>query len=303
MCLFPIRSCLPPEGGRPIINPEGDLILPCGKCKECISKRALEWALRARHEMAMHNENSFITLTYDEKNLKSEFIIKPDFQNFMKRLRKKLQRNIRYMVSYEYGSQKFRPHMHAIIFGWDPANQKKLKKTSSGHQLFTSPDLEKLWDKGFHSIGTANEKTAYYIASYALKGNKRSCTNHETGEVISLADTMDVSKRPAIGYNYLQANAKQLIDSGEMLPRYYLKKLETLNPELFQRYEDERLLNFKTRSSQELHAKFVIDDAKTMQSKTEFRETPENTQSRKAHELYLKSKRDEYHLLTSKETK
>ena len=188
MCLFPVRASFTyeackktgmplREAGRPRLDPEGELRLPCGKCNECVSKRAIEWATRARHEISEHNENSFITLTYSPENLNSNFIIKSDFQKFMKKLRKKLKRKIRYMVSYEYGSINYRPHMHALIFGYSPNNQEFLKKTPSGHNLFTSREIESLWSKGFHSIGEANEKTAYYIASYALKGRERDITH------------------------------------------------------------------------------------------------------------------------------
>lgn len=294
MCLFPLRSSLCPLGGRPTLDPEGSLMLPCGKCKECISKRALEWALRARHEMSMHKENSFLTLTYSPENLKSDFIIKPDFQNFMKRLRKHTMRNIRYMVSYEYGSKTYRPHMHAIIFGWEPPKQQFLKTTKTGHRLFTSSSLDKLWKHGFHSIGTANEKTAYYIASYALSGKAKTIVHPTTGEELQIQDCMDVSKRPAIGYLYLQQNCRQLVDSGEIMPRYYLKKLQSLNPTLHQRYEDERMTKFKTRSSHELYAKFTIDEAKSNQSNTEFREFEED-KSKNYLEKLLKDNRDDYH--------
>ena len=135
MCLNPIRASLPEDGGRPEINPEGELKLPCGKCHLCISKRSLEWGTRARHEISQHTENCFITLTYSEENLCSQFIIKSDFQKFMKRLRRKTNQKIKYMVSYEYGTKTFRPHMHAIIFGYTPPNQSHIRTTKAGSKL------------------------------------------------------------------------------------------------------------------------------------------------------------------------
>ena len=117
MCLNPLRAELPLEGGRPVLDTEGTLLLPCGKCTMCISKRAVEWATRARHEISCHDDNCFITLTYSEENLESEKINKEHFQKFMKRLRKYTGKKIRYMVSYEYGTKLNRPHMHAILFG------------------------------------------------------------------------------------------------------------------------------------------------------------------------------------------
>jgi len=242
--------------------------------------------------MSEHEENCFLTLTYNEENLKSDFIVKPDFQKFIKLLRYHTGRNIRYMVSYEYGSQTYRPHMHAIIFGWEPCNQKFLKNTLSGHPLFTSDDVSKIWKHGFHSIGAANEKTAYYIASYALSGRIRTITHPRTGETITISDTMDVSKRPAIGLNYLLHNARQLVDSGGSMPRYYVKKLQQFHPTLHQRFEDERTNS--SRSSYGLYAKFKVAEAKAQLTNNEYRSDNNDYESIKAHENYLAAQSADY---------
>lgn len=231
MCLFPNRAELQ-EFGRPKFDPEGSTLLPCGKCVECISKRAIDWALRARHEISIHDENCFITLTYDDENLPSYLIVKEEFQKFMKKLRKQQKTKLRYMVSHEYGGKTGRPHHHAIIFGYNPSSQRFLKEAPSGEPLFTSPELDKLWTHGFHSIGTANERTAYYIASYSLKSSKHTVLNPTTGELETVTDSMDASKRPAIGATFFYENIKQLIDSKTSLPRYYIKLLETAQERL-----------------------------------------------------------------------
>jgi hypothetical protein len=297
MCFNPLRAELPPEGGRPILDPEGSLKLPCGKCSLCISKRAIEWATRARHEISEHNENCFITLTYAPENLNSDFIIKKDFQDFMKRLRKKSRKPIRYMVSYEYGSLTFRPHMHAILFGYSPAKQKHTLNSPSGHKLFTSPIMDELWDKGFHSIGEANEETAYYIASYALKGKERTIIHPNTGEECDIRDQMDSSKRPAIGLKYFEKNYEQLINTNNMLPRYYQKKLEEIDPLAFEMYQNKVQLNLKERSSYENYAKFVIDSQKSSLHVPHFREdigTDKQIKTKEYLERRLKSLRDSY---------
>lgn len=301
MCLFPISASLD-ECNKIKFTLQGNLKLPCGKCTECISKRSIEWATRARHEISLNTQNSFITLTYDEKSLPSIFTVKTQFQKFIKKLRKHIKQPIRYMVSHEYGSKTFRPHHHAIIFGYNPEKQTFLKTTAKGEKLFTSPDITKLWQHGFHSIGQANEKTAYYIASYSLKGKKHTLADPITGELVPVADCMDVSKRPAIGYNFFTQNYQQMIDSKIILPRYYLKKLQELNPTLHEHYENDRSTTFKTRSSHELYAKYIINNQKT-QINSEFRELEPNLQLET--EFYsqdLLTTRDEYHLATKKES-
>lgn len=298
MCLFPNSAYIQKYNGRIKFHHEGDLKLPCGKCTECISKRSIEWATRAKHEIATHEENSFITLTYDETNLPSIMIVKDEFQKFIKRLRKHIKKPIRYMVSHEYGSNNFRPHHHVIIFGYNPSQQQLLKTTKTGEKIFTSKEIKQIWNQGFHSIGTANEKTAYYIASYSLKGKKHIFPDPNTGELINVADSMDCSKRPAIGLKYFEKNYQQLIDTKQILPRYYIKKLEKINPEMFEIHENERLLNLKNRNSHEIYAKYNIDQQKK-NIKTEFREIEPNTKIESCfYKTELQTNRDEYHRQT-----
>lgn len=290
MCLFPINADVPPEGGRPRPNPDGDITLPCGTCSECVTLRALHWSNRCRHQISLHEDNCFITLTYDDENLPSHLTVKDEFQKFMKTLRNKTKKKLSYIVSHEYGSQTFRPHHHAIIFNHNFNNQKFLKTTKSGENIFTSPELDNIWTNGYTSIGTANEKTAYYIASYALKGKK-----HEillpTGEYAKVSDTMDSSKQPGIGLEYLEKNYKQLINSKQPLPRYYTKKLSCypdLTPKqikklkqqnkykLYQNMYDyyslyEQQIKFSTRSDYELMSKHKLDYVKTSNVNSEYR--------------------------------
>lgn len=310
MCLFR-TSYEPQEGGRPKPNAEGSLSLPCGKCTECVSKRSIEWATRCKHEISLHKENCFLTLTYDQDNLPSPFIVKHEFQKFLKRLRKHTKLPLRYIVSHEYGSQTNRPHHHAIIFGWNPPEQ-TLLSMNKGNPLFCSKILEKLWTHGHSSIGTANEKTAYYIASYSLKGKKHQVTNPETGEIVTVKDSMDASKRPAIGYQFFLRNINQQINSDKPLPRYYKKILqkhqelkELKNPtskqleklKFLSQYiqtqdlidlENKTLLSIKNRESYQIYSKFIIAKQKTSSS-SEYRTALDTQKEDYYYKHWLKS--------------
>lgn len=252
MCLSPLRCTLDREYnkylkltvsyGSPTFNGTGDDYVPCGKCPVCISRRAIEWATRCKHEISLHNQNSFITLTYNDDNLRSEEIVYDDFQKFMKRLRKRYpNNNIRYIVSCEYGTNKKRPHFHAIIFGYNPKNQEYLRTTPKGFKLYKSDELSKLWKKGFHSIGQANEKTAYYIAKYSLSNSKHEIIREESGEIIELCDYMRCSTKPAIGKEYISKYYESILAhsefTGQPIPRYYLKYLEKTHPIHFSDYK------------------------------------------------------------------
>lgn len=73
--------------------------LPCGQCTGCRLERSRQWAVRMVNESQLHDENCFITLTFDDEHLfdlnergvsNPMSLHKPEFQKFMKRLRKRL---------------------------------------------------------------------------------------------------------------------------------------------------------------------------------------------------------------------
>lgn len=190
-------------------------IRPCGSCLGCRLERARQWAMRCVHESQMHEQNCFITLTYDPKFLPPDKSIhKDELQRFFKRLRKELcytgtmplfdkamriqyyrqpwhkkygqpkrmpiYREIKYYACGEYGKRFSRPHYHACLFGYEFKDQKLLyqghlsywqkyfKKTNS-HSLFTSKTLERIWGKGFVTIGELTFESAGYVARYCMK--------------------------------------------------------------------------------------------------------------------------------------
>jgi len=105
--------------------------VPCGKCCNCLKRRANGWAFRLRIENRQHVLAAFVTLTYQTEFVpisKNGWMTlnKKDVQLFIKRLRQVNQRKfknyekIKYYVAGEYGSQGDRPHYHLIIFGCHP---------------------------------------------------------------------------------------------------------------------------------------------------------------------------------------
>ena len=103
----------------------------CRKCLPCRLNIAREKAVRTYHESKIFEDNIFLTLTYNEENLKSTKLQYIDFQLFMKSLRESITRDIKdedtkeklrisFMVTGEYGEKNKRPHWHAIIFNYKP---------------------------------------------------------------------------------------------------------------------------------------------------------------------------------------
>jgi len=144
-----------------------ELKLRCGRCIGCRLFRSQEWATRVMHEASMHDCNSFVTLTYDDENVPRELVYR-HFQLFMKRLRKQYPGS-RFFMCGEYGEEGFRPHFHACLFGVHFSDRTFWRRLPSGHFLYRSESLERLWRYGFSSIGDVTFDSAAYVARYCVK--------------------------------------------------------------------------------------------------------------------------------------
>ena len=201
----------------------------CGKCLQCLAQQSNEWAFRICFEARQYEHNCFITLTYSEENLPSPpSISKRECQLFMKLLRKSLSPlKVRFFCSGEYGSKRGRPHYHFIIFGWFPQDAYFWKVDKSGEKLYRSPALEKIWKKGFSSVGYVSYDSAKYCAKYMQKALFQTfCKRRDLQAPFTL-----MSNRPGIGYNSVYKS--DLLSGGLYLngkripiPRYFLKVME-----------------------------------------------------------------------------
>jgi len=92
-----------PTGKRSIVfNPakaeqrDQALQISCGQCIGCRLERSRRWAVRCMHEAQMHRYSCFLTLTYSDEFLPSDgTLVLKDFQDFMKRLRKRVVNQVR----------------------------------------------------------------------------------------------------------------------------------------------------------------------------------------------------------------
>ena len=236
-------------------NPESiqDLKLPCGRCMGCRLERSRQWATRCMHEAQLHNQNTFITLTFNEEKINNNYtLVKSDFQNFIKRLRKlyyspKFQAQypnfhkgkIRYFHCGEYGDDFSRPHHHACLFNCDFPDKKLHKKNKDGDNLYTSEILQSLWqDNGYAYIGNVTFESAAYVARYCTK----KITGKKADEYYSgrTPEYMTCSKNPAIGKQWLEQYLSDVFPSDEIIMRgkkmrvnrYYEKYLEKTDPEM-----------------------------------------------------------------------
>ncbi|AXL14507.1 replication initiator protein [Microviridae sp.] len=236
------------------------LSLPCGKCEGCLKKRLDMWALRCMHESNFHDENCFITLTYDDDCLpKDGSLDHSHFQKFMKRLRKRFtDKKIRYFMCGEYGAESLRPHFHALLFGVDFHD--KTEFTSSGNVInYISPTLSDLWPFGFHLIGNLHYGTARYVAKYSLKALGQLGYDYDVLNIRPeyLKMSTGIGRSHAIKFSNEIGVHDNLIVNGfkNPVPRYYEDYLDSSH---LQHLKDERVKNMVSSSLHELNIKRII---------------------------------------------
>ena len=146
------------------------IVLPCGQCYACRIAKSREWAARCVLEAKMHDDNCFITLTYDDNHVPPDMsLVKKDFTNFIKRLRFNTGEKIRYYACGEYGELYQRPHFHACLFGYKPKDL-VIWSVRNGVNLYRSAEIEKAWQyQGYCTVGDVTYDSAAYVARYVLK--------------------------------------------------------------------------------------------------------------------------------------
>jgi len=221
--------------------------VPCGGCLGCRLERSRQWAVRCVHEAKMHDENSFVTLTYDPENIPLHGTLdKKAFPGFIKRLRDRLADRVRYFHAGEYGTNTRRPHYHAIIFGYGfPDKTKWLER--NGNQVFRSKELEDVWGQGMCEIGSVTFGSAQYVAKYIVdKVTGRTAADYYPDGVCS--EFASMSTRPGIGKPWYDKWKKDVYPSDEIViegkvskpPRYYDRLLEAEDPAMYKRVKAAR---------------------------------------------------------------
>lgn len=166
--------------------------VPCGKCVLCREKKASEWSFRALCEnQSSSSEPLFITLTYDNEHKPERGVDKRHVQNFMKRLRRNLDKegiehDIRYFACAEYGKKSLRPHYHLIL--WNFPRDKFYTLTSCLHfveKAWHAPVVDRLKRPLYNKDGSPVTRQigfAYCVPcqrgaiSYVMKYMRKDCS-------------------------------------------------------------------------------------------------------------------------------
>lgn len=214
----------------------------------------------------MYENNSFITLTYSDENLRSPKLQYIDFQLFAKRLRDKIFREfiqsfgeeswrlldkserlklyepnkISIFVCGEYGDENKRPHWHALIFNWAPKDLCYKYSNSRGDKVYSSEDLGALWGNGIAESGSITQYSANYCARYAAK--KLSHGQDQDHDYHPIARR---SSKQAIGKKFIEKHWPDVFNNGFVLttdgqkasvPKYYERWLKKNLPDQWVKY-------------------------------------------------------------------
>lgn len=293
MCINPIKKTL--DGEYKEDNWKGkkgerytvEAFIKCGTCSQCIAEKANNWVIRNYYENKAHKKKCFITLTYAKD---TKFLVKKDLQDFIKRLRKHLNKQnikIRTFNAGEYGTKKHRPHFHSIIYGWQDEKPTYKGLSKKGYPMFESELIKKLWGKGITVYQEFNENEIPYIALYD--------TNNENISYYYKMKRKDVDK--------LIKQLKKEIRLDEFEKLYINKKekprttdekrkqqIEIFNKARENYKELLKLINFRTKDKKKRYrAKIKYDELKSIINQIETL-TEQFEEMKKEKEKYIKIK-------------
>lgn len=240
--------------------------IPCGQCVGCRLDYSKQWATRCMLEAEYHDENYFITLTYDDEHLPvTEYIdkdtgefkynngtlVKKHMQDFNKRVRRSLEYRgydgFRFYMCGEYGTTSARPHYHMIAFGLHLDDLEKYKDTPHG-TLYTSKFLSDKWQKGYVIIGNVTYESCAYVSRYIMKKQKGVSANVYSDFNI-LPEYTNSSRKPGIARQYFEDHFDDLYPSDRIVliggrvvsnPRYFDSLIEVIDSDLLQTVKDTR---------------------------------------------------------------
>lgn len=243
------------------------IMIPCGKCIGCRLDKSREWALRCMMELKSQKGIAiFITLTYNETKVPISYFADPetgealpcyslrldDLQRFWKRLRKAFpEKKLRYFASGEYGSETWRPHYHAIVFGLCTSDFDDLVLTQVNEtgNYYRSDSLNRIWNSGNVIIANVTFDTCAYVARYTAKKNLTLQENFFESHNLE-KPFLVMSRRPGIGWAYMQERSDYFeldhvyiggtdaVDGS--VPKSFVRKLESIDKELFDEITERR---------------------------------------------------------------
>lgn len=224
-------------------TPLGRIVyLPCGGCISCRRERRQELTLLQCCEASLHEDNWFITLTYEDAITKEltgslPFSLRREhLSGFCQSMRKYCRYNrseFRFFACGEYGERYMRPHYHLSVFGLSPSllgiedfeaniNERKKglahgklyknlqtpQRDSNGNAYWQSQIISDRWIFGAHKIYRADRETYQYVAGYVTK--KLTGERGREFRASGRASEFQAQSRPSIGWPWFNAFRKSI---------------------------------------------------------------------------------------------
>lgn len=159
-------------------------------------------------EAAQYKDNAFVTLTYAPENLPSDNSVSPRvLQLFLKKLRKKAPKAIRFFGVGEYGEKSGAPHYHLACFGFPSCLHVQTRKKD-----YCCPVCETIstsWGQGHIFVGTLQLQSMAYVAGYI---NKKMTKPDDPRLEGRLPEFARMSLKPGIGYGMMHDLASTLLE-------------------------------------------------------------------------------------------
>lgn len=210
---------------------------------------------------------------------------KGDLNGFTRRLnedvRRRFGKGVKYFACGEYGEKTERPHYHIAVYGEDFSDDRQFwKHAQSGHYLWRSSRLKRLWPHGDADIGELTFESAAYIARYILKkitGAKAhdhyKRIDREGREYWLEPEFNVMSRRPGIAKEWFMRNMGDVFPHDHVIsrgrpakpPRYYDKLLEALAPyehAILKEKRETAERNPENETPARLHAREIVTLAK-----------------------------------------
>lgn len=258
--------------------------IPCGKCIGCRLNYSRQWATRCMLEAREHNNNQFVTLTYNDCEITTNegldietgevkqvgTLVPEHLTKFMKDLRRYYEYHyqhtgIRFYACGEYGATTKRLHYHLIIFNLPIYDKKYLFTNNNKDKIYTSEMLEKIWGRGIVSVGDVTWNSAAYVARYIMKKIKGPNAEEFYKAHGIVPEFVRMSRKEGIGKNYYDQNKDKIYKNDEIILtnikglaeivkpcKYYDKLYDLDNPEAMKAIKEYRQKRAKESMQQQL---------------------------------------------------
>ena len=171
-------------------------MVPCRNCWQCRETRVNDLIGRCIAESQTSTATVAVTLTYAGDSPSAAVLVYPDFQKFIKRLRRKGY-PCRYIVAGEYGSKKGRAHWHAVLFFKSDPPPLPRFDTQADWSFWTNSAE----GRGFVYLQEPDYHGFKYVLKYVLKDQSAKVSTN----------VLSMSKKPPLGYDYFMQLADDYV--------------------------------------------------------------------------------------------